>query len=104
MEVLNALYDINYVLVQIGDYPLSLIEFLGTLTGLISVWLASRGNILTWPTGLLNVIAFFALFYQVRLYSDMVLQVYFFGMSIYGWWFWGQAALAGWDHMDIDLR
>jgi nicotinamide mononucleotide transporter len=43
-------------------YPLSYVELVGTVTGLVSVWLAARANILTWPVGIINVIAFFILF------------------------------------------
>ena len=69
-------------------YDISWLELIGTLTGLASVWLAVRNNVLTWPVGLINVVCFAVLFYQFRLYSDTLLQVYFFGMSLYGWWQW----------------
>lgn len=90
MENLSFLWDIHYVIITILGYPLSLIELIGTLSGLVSVYLASRANIWTWGTGILNEIAFFVLFYQVSLYSDMLLQVYFFVISVYGWIYWNQ--------------
>ena len=80
--------DIDYTILQIAGYPLSLIELVGTASGLLAVWLAARAHIGTWPVSLLNVAAFFVLFYQVQLYSDMLLQVYFFVTSLYGWWHW----------------
>lgn len=83
-------FHINNIAFEILDYPLSYIELIGTLFGLISVYLASRANILTWPMGILNEVAFFSLFYQVQLYSDMYLQVYFFLISVYGWYYWKQ--------------
>ena len=70
------------------DYPISYLELIGTLAGLISVWLAVKNHLWTWPAGLVNVVAFALLFYRFRLYSDALLQVYFFGMSLYGWWAW----------------
>ena len=70
------------------DYDVSWLELIGTLTGLASVWLAVRNHVLTWPIGLVNVICFGLLFYRVRLYSDALLQIYFFGMSLYGWYRW----------------
>lgn len=91
MEVLKSWFDINYIVLQVGEYPLSLIELLGTISGLVSVYLATKGNILTWATGILNEIAFFILFYQVQLYSDMMLQVYFFVISAYGWLYWNKS-------------
>ncbi len=74
------------------DYDISWLELIGTLTGLISVWLAVKNRIGTWPIGLVNVLCFGVLFYHFRLYSDALLQVYFFGMSLYGWYFWRQRA------------
>ncbi|XDD48402.1 nicotinamide riboside transporter PnuC [Leptospira sp. WS39.C2] len=69
-------------------YSFSLLEFLGTTSGLVCVYLASRNHILTWPIGIFNSICFFFLFFQIQLYSDMLLQIYFFGSSIYGWIIW----------------
>ena len=82
------LFSTEYILFQLGDYPVSFIELLGTFFGLLSVWWAARANILTWPAGILNEIGFFALFYQVQLYADMLLQVFFFVVTIYGWRQW----------------
>jgi nicotinamide mononucleotide transporter len=73
---------------KVLDYPLSYVELIGTLFGLISVYYASRANILTWPTGIINEIALFVLFYQTQLYADMFLQVYFFVVTIFGWYKW----------------
>jgi nicotinamide mononucleotide transporter len=69
-------------------YPLSFIEITATVFGLLSVYLASRGNILTWPAGIVNEICFLIVFFQVQLYADMLLQVYFFVVTIYGWGYW----------------
>jgi nicotinamide mononucleotide transporter len=82
------LFNINFVILKVLDYPLSLAELLGTIFGLWSVILAARGKVSNYPVGLINVIFFFVVFYQVRLYSDMFLQVYFFIISVYGWWKW----------------
>ena len=82
------IFDINNTFTTVFGYSLSYVEFVGTLLGLLSVWFAANENILTWPTGVINVICFFAIFYQVHLYSDTFLQVYFFITSIYGWLTW----------------
>ncbi len=80
--------SLEYIIIELWDYPMSLIEIFGALTGLITVWFAARNNIITWPFGLVNVSTFFIIFWQVNLYADMFLQVYFFSMSVYGWIFW----------------
>jgi len=90
MEILSSIFDINYTFFKVFDYQMSFIEFFGTITGLISVWLATRANIHTWTIGILNVIAFFIIYYQIQLYSDMFLQIFFFGTSVLGIWQWLQ--------------
>lgn len=66
----------------------STLEIVATVTGLLSVWLTARENIWAWPTGLVNVACFFYMFWEVKLYADMTLQVFFFVLSIYGWVVW----------------
>lgn len=87
---LKQFFALDFTFLVCFGYPLSLLEFLGTTSGLICVYLASRNHILTWPIGIFNSICFFFLFFQVQLYSDMLLQIYFFGSSVYGWWVWGK--------------
>lgn len=76
------------ILFTILGYQVSLIELIGVITGLMSVFYAVKANVLTWSTGIVNAVAFFILFYQISLYSDMFLQVYFFIISIIGWIKW----------------
>lgn len=64
------------------------LEIVATTTGLLSVWLTARENIWSWPIGLVNVACFFYMFYEVKLYADMTLQVFFFFLSVYGWIIW----------------
>jgi nicotinamide mononucleotide transporter len=74
----------------IFDYPMSYLEFFGTILNLASVYLVARKNILTWPIGLVAVILFGLLFYQIRLYGDFIEQIYYFFSSLYGWWVWAK--------------
>jgi nicotinamide mononucleotide transporter len=81
-------FQIDHIAFSVLNYPLSYIELIGTLFGLVCVYYASKANILTWPTGIVNEIALFVLFFQVQLYADMFLQVYFFIVTIFGWYKW----------------
>lgn len=58
-------------------YPMSYLEFAGTLLNLLSVYLVTRNSIWTWPVGNVAVFLFALLFYQIRLYVDVAEQVYF---------------------------
>lgn len=66
----------------------SALEIAATVTGLLCVWLTARENIWAWPIGLVNVVCFFYMFWEVKLYADMTLQVLFFILSVYGWLIW----------------
>ncbi len=87
---MKEFFDITNIALDVYGYPISYIELLGTLSGLVSVYYASRANILTWPTGTLNAVFLFVLFYQVQLYADMFLQTYFFVVTLYGWYYWNK--------------
>ncbi|NUO00845.1 MAG: nicotinamide mononucleotide transporter [Saprospiraceae bacterium] len=86
-------FDIANIAVKILGYPISYVELFGTLFGLASVYFAAKANILTWPTGIVNEFFLFILFFQVQLYADMFLQVYFFAVTLYGWQKWGTKTL-----------
>jgi len=71
---------------------MSYVEFLGTILYLWSVWLISKRRVLTWPVGIMSVLLYMVLFYQIRLYSDTIEQVYYLGVSVYGWVLWNKSS------------
>jgi nicotinamide mononucleotide transporter len=76
---------------------MSYIEFFGTIAYLLSEWLVAKKNMLTWPVGIFSVILYCLLFLQINLYADMVEQMYFLGMSLYGWWYWNKTLKQKYD-------
>jgi nicotinamide mononucleotide transporter len=64
------------------------LEPIGVLFGLLTVYFSVRQNIWTWPTGIVSVSAFGVLFFHIKLYADMCLQVFFLWSCIQGWYFW----------------
>ena len=64
------------------------LEILGTLSGLVCVWLLIRESVLTFPIGLLYAVITSAVVIEARLYADLVLNLYFVLMNGYGWYFW----------------
>lgn len=81
-------FNIDNRFFEIMGYPMSYLEFFGTVTGGIAVWLSAKANVWSWPIGVINVVLFFFLFYQVQLYPDMLLQVFFLVTNLMGWWRW----------------
>lgn len=66
----------------------SCLEVVAVVFGIVSVYLSTRENIWSWPTALVNVSLFTALFLESGLYSDTGLQVVYFVLSVYGWYEW----------------
>jgi len=87
-----GILSVDSIAFEVFGYPLSWIELVGTLLYLWSVWLISRRNMLTWPVGIVSVLLYMLLFYQIRLYADALEQVYYLGASVYGWWLWRQSS------------
>jgi nicotinamide mononucleotide transporter len=67
---------------------MNVLEVVGAITGLLCVWLAARQQVWTWPIALVSVTCYFVFFYQIQLYADMWLQVFFLGSNLYGWYEW----------------
>jgi len=64
------------------------IEVIAVIFGFACVWLTMRQNIWCWPTGLVQVMLFCYIFFQVKLYSDLLLHVIYIVMQVYGWYHW----------------
>lgn len=81
-------FDIKNIFFTLLGYEMSHIEFWATLTGGVAVWLSAKENVWSWIIGLLNVTLAFFMFYQIQLYPDMFLQVFFFITNVIGFWQW----------------
>jgi nicotinamide mononucleotide transporter len=64
------------------------LEITAVVFGLLSVIFTIRQSIWCWPTGLINVILYVLIFFQSSLYSDVVLQVIYIPLQLYGWYHW----------------
>lgn len=64
------------------------LEIIGVLFGFLSVWYAKRNHILVFPTGLISTAIFVYLLLKWELLGDMMINAYYFAMSIYGWYVW----------------
>jgi len=82
MGIINGLSE--------GIANLSMLEVLGVLFGLLSVWFAKKENILVFPTGIVSVLIYVYLCFNTRLYADMAINAYYFIMSVYGWHYWSR--------------
>ncbi len=79
--------DIQYVRWQ---------EWISTLTQIASVWYARKNNILVYPTGIVGVLLASWVYFFIStppLYADGLLNIYYFAMSVYGWYSWTQKSI-----------
>ena len=56
--------------------------------GILSVWFSKKNNILVYPTGMISTSIFTYLLFKWSLLGDMMINAYYFMMSIYGWYIW----------------
>lgn len=82
------IFSINTIFFTFLDYPMSYIEFFGTIFTIWCVWLTVKAKVLSWPIGIIGSALYLFLFYQIQLYSDLFEQVYFLITSLIGWWIW----------------
>ena len=71
---------------------LVVLEIIGVIFGFLSVWYAKKGNIWVYPTGIISTMLFVYLLWHYVLWGDMLINVYYTIMSIYGWVLWARNA------------
>ena len=71
----------NYAIIDV------VLEAIAVILGLLSVYFAKRDQIAVYPTGMLSTIIFVYILFKANLLGDMVINAYFFLVSIYGWYF-----------------
>jgi nicotinamide mononucleotide transporter len=65
-----------------------LLEFIAALFGVLSVIYAKKENILVFPTGIISTGIYVYLLSQWNLYGDLIINIYYTIMSLYGWYMW----------------
>ena len=78
-----------------------LLEWISTITQIASVWYARKNNVLVYPTGIIGVLIASYLYFNSKLYADGSLNIYYFLMSVYGWYNWVQKKDA--DHFTYPI-
>lgn len=63
-------------------------EVIAVIAAVAYLLLAIRQNILCWFFALLSTAIYIALFIDARLYMESLLNVFYFGMALYGWYVW----------------
>jgi nicotinamide mononucleotide transporter len=61
------------------------------ILGVLNVLLLVKRSIWNYPFGIAMVLLYALVFYEAKLYSDALLQIFFFVVQIYGWFHWVRA-------------
>ncbi|EAQ42997.1 nicotinamide riboside transporter PnuC [Polaribacter sp. MED152] len=64
------------------------LEIIAVIFGFLSVWYSKQNKIWVFPTGMVSTVIFVYLLYKWELLGDMMINAYYFIMSIYGWYIW----------------
>lgn len=64
------------------------LEIIAVIFGFLSVWYSKQNKILVFPTGMISTIIFVYLLLKWELLGDMMINAYYFIMSVYGWYIW----------------
>lgn len=66
------------------------LEAVALTLGIFSVVYSKKNSILVYPTGIVSTLIYVYMMYQWQLYGDMIINAYYFYMSIYGWVLWSR--------------
>jgi nicotinamide mononucleotide transporter len=83
---------------MVGSSPIEIIAF---FLGLANVGLLMRRSIWNYPFGIAVVMLYAFIFYEAKLYSDMILQGFFVTIQVYGWWYWLNGNMAEDGHVIV---
>lgn len=83
-QVFNVLFD-QYSTYNSFDI---ILEIIAVFFGFLSVWFSKKNKIWVFPTGLISTSIFVYLLFKWDLLGDMMINGYYFIMSVYGWYVW----------------
>ena len=90
----------NWLFSQYENIPAYLVvfEIIAVVFGLLSPWFSMKNNILVYPTGIISTLIYVYILSVYGLLGDMLINAYYFAMSIYGWYIWTRKTKTGPDH------
>lgn len=85
---MNPIFD--FLFGQYVSYSLKdlILEITAVVFGFLSVWYSKQNNILVFPTGMISTATYVYLLLKWELLGDMIINGYYFVMSLFGWYVW----------------
>ena len=78
-----------------------LLEITAVVFGIASVWFAKKEDIKVYPTGIISTVIYVYICYRFTLYGDLIINIYYTLMSIYGWYMWSKIVQG--NHIEITI-
>lgn len=85
---MNHIFDFFFGQYAIYNTIDVVLEIIAVIFGFLSVWYSKQNKVLVFPTGMISTIIFVYLLLKWELLGDMMINAYYFIMSVYGWYFW----------------
>ncbi|WGK66121.1 nicotinamide riboside transporter PnuC [Croceiramulus getboli] len=85
---MNPIFDFFFSQYEGYSTYTIVLEIIAVVFGLLSVLFSKQNNVLVFPTGIISTLIFVYLCYLWGLLGDMMINAYYFAMSIYGWYIW----------------
>lgn len=85
---MNLIFDLLFGQYADYDTPDIILEIVAVIFGFLSVWFSKNNNVLVFPTGMISTSVFVYLLLKWDLLGDMMINAYYFLISIYGWYIW----------------
>ena len=80
---------------------LIVIESVAVFFGLASVFFSIKKNIWVYPTGIISTLLFIYIMFVFGLLGDMLINIYYTVMSIYGWILWAHHSK---DQVHVEIK
>ena len=64
------------------------LEIIGTITGIVYLWLEYRASIYLWFAGIIMPAIYLFVYYDAGLYADFGINIYYLVVALYGWFAW----------------
>ncbi len=82
------------------------IEIIGTLVGIIYLWLEYRASIYLWIASIIMPAIYLYIYYTAGLYADFGINIYYLLIALYGWlaWRYGFALFGREKKAEIELK
>ena len=85
---MNTLFDFFFGQYETYDSLDIVLEIIAVIFGFLSVWYSKQNKIFVFPSGMISTSIFVYLLLKWGLLGDMMINGYYFIMSVYGWYIW----------------